>query len=91
MYVPPIEETVGGKTQLIEQVQTSSFLVTLRWIFAGAPITLLCIALFFASRYPLAAETHQRLRSLLTARRSGAPETTQQTAEAEALKERLIG
>lgn len=90
-YIPPVEEIINGRTQLVEQMQSEAFVTTLRMIFAGAPIMLLALALLFAFRYPLTPQIHARLRRLLALRREGAIQTEDLEAEAEALKARLIG
>ncbi|MCU0520863.1 MAG: MFS transporter [Anaerolineae bacterium] len=90
-YVPPVEQIIGGKTQLIEQQQSAAFITALRSIFAGAPIVLLALALLSALRYPLTPQIHSRLTKLLTARRRGDPETDTMRAEAAELRGRLIG
>ncbi len=74
-YVPPVENIVSGKVQLIEQQQSVAFLDALRAIFAGAPILLLALALLAALRYPLTPQLHRRLGDLLAARRAARPET----------------
>jgi oligogalacturonide transporter len=90
-YVAPVEEIVNGRTQLIEQPQSETFILVLRTIFAGVPILLLTVALIFAFRYPLTPEVHARLNRLLTARRAGEPETVAMEEAAESLKRKLIG
>jgi Na+/melibiose symporter-like transporter len=89
--VAPVEEIVDGRTQLIEQPQSETFILVLRTIFAGVPILLLTVALIFAFRYPLTPEVHARLNRLLTARRAGEPETVAMEEAAESLKRKLIG
>jgi len=90
-YVPPVEDIVSGKVQLIEQQQSVAFLDALRAIFAGAPIVLLALALLAALRYPLTPQLHRRLGDLLAARRRGDPETEALQAEAEYLETHLVG
>jgi len=90
-YVPPVENIVSGKVQLIEQQQSVAFLDALRAIFAGAPIVLLALALLAALRYPLTPQLHRRLGDLLAARRRGDPETEALRAEAEYLETHLVG
>ncbi len=90
-YLPPLEQVVDGATKLVEQPQSDLFIWVLRLIFALVPIVLMVVALFFARRFPLTPEVHGRLRRVLDARRSGAPETDEMRREAEALEKLLIG
>ncbi|MFZ5918803.1 MAG: MFS transporter [Chloroflexota bacterium] len=90
-YRPPLEQVVDGATQLVEQPQSDAFVWVLRLTFALVPIVLLLAALFFARRFPLTPEVHERLRRVLAARRSGAPESDAVQREAEALEKLLIG
>jgi len=70
-YVPPIQETIGGATKLIEQPQSDTFLLVLRLLFMLLPIVLLIFALFFAVRFPLTPVLHNRLNRYLAAVRKG--------------------
>jgi Na+/melibiose symporter-like transporter len=70
-YVQPVEEMVDGAQTLIEQPQTDLFIVVLRVIFVVVPVVLVAISLFFARKYPLTPELHQRLNAVLTQRRAG--------------------
>lgn len=72
-YVPPVQQTLSGATQLIEQPQSSSFLLVLRLIFMLLPIILLIFALIFAVRFPLTPQLHHRLNLLLARQRAGEP------------------
>lgn len=72
-YVPPLLETIGGVTKLIEQTQSSTFLLVLRLIFMLLPIVLLAFALFFALRFPLTPALHHRLNVLLAKQRRSEP------------------
>ncbi|MGD2039678.1 MAG: MFS transporter [Anaerolineae bacterium] len=90
-YAEPVEEMVEGASQLIEQPQSTSFVLALRIIFALVPIVLVGLSTFFATRYPLTGTVHQRLNKLLTARRSGVPETDAMRAEAADLERLLVG
>ena len=90
-YAEPVEEMVEGASQLIEQPQSTSFVLALRIIFALVPIVLVGLSTFFATRYPLTGTVHQRLNKLLTARRSGVPETDAMRAEAADLERPLVG
>ena len=47
-YIRPVEQVVGGVSQLIEQAQPGSFILALRLIFAFVPPLLVGIALIFA-------------------------------------------
>jgi oligogalacturonide transporter len=69
-YVPPLQQTVDGATQLIEQPQSGTFLLVLRLIFMLLPIVLLALALIFAVRFPLTPALHQRLNALLARQRA---------------------
>jgi oligogalacturonide transporter len=70
-YVPPVQETIGDATRLIEQPQSDTFLLVLRLIFMLLPIVLLVFALYFAARFPLTPALHQRLNQYLAAVRKG--------------------
>ena len=70
-YVPPVQETIDGATKLIEQPQSDTFLLVLRLLFMLLPIVLLAFALFFAARFPLTPELHERLNKFLAAVRKG--------------------
>jgi oligogalacturonide transporter len=90
-YVRPLEKVIDGATTLIEQPQSDTFLWVLRSIFVLVPIVLLLGAVFFARRFPLTPEVHERLRRVLAARRRGEPESDEIRQEAEALEKLLIG
>jgi oligogalacturonide transporter len=90
-YVKPVEEITSGLTKIIEQPQSYEFIITLRLIFAVVPIVLVSIALYFAFRYPLTNDAHNRLNKLLAARRAGTPETKEMIEEAEKLERLLMG
>ena len=87
-YKAPMMETVGGISNLVEQTQTDGFILALRTMFFLIPVVFVFIAIFFARKYPLDQKTHTRLNTLLTARRSEAPEDQ---TEAEELKKLLVG
>jgi oligogalacturonide transporter len=72
-YVPPIQQTIGGATKLVEQTQSNTFLIVLRLIFMLLPIILLVVALFFATRFPLTPALHRRLNVVLAKQRSHEP------------------
>jgi oligogalacturonide transporter len=90
-YLPPLEQIVDGATSLVEQPQSGTFLLVLRLVFALVPIVLLAAALVFARRFPLTPEVHERLRRVLTKRRSDAPLSEEDRREAKALEKLLIG
>lgn len=88
-YVPPVEQAVEGVTQLVEQPQSATFILVLRLVFALLPTVLLAGAVFFALKFPLLPEVHQRLNRILQARRNGDPETDEMRREAQAVEELL--
>jgi oligogalacturonide transporter len=90
-YVLPVEQVVGGVTQLVEQTQSDTFILMLRLIFAFVPIVLVGLGLISALRYPLTPEVHRRLRRVLEVRRGDEPESTELDREAAALSRLLIG
>ena len=90
-YKAPVEETVNGVAQLVEQAQTPAFLTALRLIFAFTPLILLALALLAARRYPLDAALHERLNCVLRARRTGEPLPLDLQQEAQALENVLVG
>lgn len=89
-YIQPIEEVVDGATTLVDQPQSSAFIMVLRVIFALLPLVLVLISIFFARRYPLTPELHERLNVLLAKRRAGEAETDEMQTEAIELQELLI-
>ena len=90
-YLPPLEQVIDGATKLVEQPQSDTFITVLRLVFALVPIILLSIAVFFARRFPLTPEVHERLRRALAVRRSGEDESDEIRQEADALEKLLIG
>lgn len=88
-YVQPIEETVDGAQTLIEQPQTDTFILVLRVIFVAVPVILVATSLFFARKYPLTPELHQRLRAVLEKKRAG-ESTAELEAETAVLEKELI-
>jgi sugar (glycoside-pentoside-hexuronide) transporter len=90
-YVQPVETVTGGVTRLIEQPQSPGFILVLRVVFAVVPVVLLAGALFFAARYPLTSEVHQRLNTLLADRRQHGEGGEWERREAEELERLLIG
>ena len=89
-YVQPVEEVVNGATTLVEQPQSDTFIMVLRVLFAILPLVLVLISIFFARRYPLTPEVHERLNTLLSKRRAGEEETEEMQAEAAELEKLLI-
>ena len=89
-YVEPVEEVVDGAAKLIEQPQSDTFILVLRLIFSFAPVVLVGIAIFVATRYPLSPELHHRLIELLGKRREGEALTDEEEAEADELAKILI-
>jgi Na+/melibiose symporter-like transporter len=87
-YVPPLQETVGGATKLIEQPQSETFLLALRLVFMLLPIVLLALALIFALRFPLTPGLHRRLNAVLARQRAG---QAVDEAEKQELVRKLIG
>jgi oligogalacturonide transporter len=90
-YVRPVEQTVGGAATLVEQPQSAGFLLVLRAVFVILPIMLVLLSMFFAEKYPLTGEIHERLNRLLARRRAGEPETPAMQVEATELQHILIG
>lgn len=86
-YIAPIEKLVDGAVKMIEQPQSSEFILVLRLIFSIVPIVLVSLSLFFASRYPLTPKVHTRLRNYLAAKRVG----EEPEEDGEALSKLLIG
>jgi oligogalacturonide transporter len=86
-YVPPLQQTLGSATKLIDQSQSDIFLLVLRLIFMLLPIVLLVFALYFAARFPLTPTLHNRLNKYLTAVRKG----VQPEEDGTELKKLLLG
>lgn len=89
-YIPPEEVVVDGVTMLIEQQQTPTFILSLRLLFAFLPLAFVGPALFIALRYPLTERIHERLRNVLSVRRSGGEEDEAFKAEVEDLRQTLV-
>lgn len=89
-YVAPVETIVNGATQLVEQPQSEAFILVLRLIFAILPVVLLLISIFFARRYPLTPDVHERLNRVLSVQRGHGTETGETQAAAAALKQLLV-
>jgi oligogalacturonide transporter len=89
-YVAPVEEVVNGATTLVEQPQSEAFITVLRVIFAVLPIVLLIISIYFARKYPLSPQVHERLNEVLNVQRGHGQETAEIEQEAEALQKLLV-
>ena len=83
-YLPPLEQA----GQLIEQTQSTSFLLALRLAFVLMPVVFISIGIYFASRFPLTVEVYGRLEKILADRRAG---KEMDETEKQALTKRLIG
>lgn len=90
-YRAPVEAVVDGAKTLVEQQQSEPFLLGLRLIFVFLPIALVGLALIVAWHYPLDPATHRRLNAVLAARREGLADTVAIKAEADELKQLLVG
>jgi oligogalacturonide transporter len=90
-YVLPVEQVVGGVTQLVEQSQSATFILMMRLMFAFVPIVFVGLGVLFAFRYPLTPEVHRRLCRVLEVRRRDEPEGPETHREAEDLSQILIG
>jgi Na+/melibiose symporter-like transporter len=90
-YVLPVEQVLGGVTQLVEQSQPGIFILILRLMFAFVPIVFVGLGLLFAFRYPLSSQVHRRLCRVLERRRREEPEDPETRREAEDLSRILIG
>ncbi|MFO7611846.1 MAG: MFS transporter [Clostridia bacterium] len=85
-YIKP--ETVDGKEVLFEQPE--SLIAALRIIVFAIPVVLLVVTIFFARKYPLSKQVHERLRNLLDFKRGITEKTDLSESEIEALKKELI-
>lgn len=83
-YIPPA--MVEGK--LIEQTQTPQFILALRLVFVFLPVAFISFGIYFATRFPLSVERHQRLKAILEQARRG--ETVDENEKQE-LSNVLIG
>lgn len=90
-YRPPVEQIVGGVRQLVEQAQSPTFILSLRLLFALAPVLLLMPALYLAWRFPLTPRIHQRLQTVLEEYRRGDPGSAFRDDEVRWLRQHLIG
>jgi oligogalacturonide transporter len=90
-YIPPAMETIDGVRKLVEQPQSRGFILALRGTFFLVPAIFLVLGVFFATRYPLDHEIHQRLKQVLEIRRSKTPETDEMKQEAHTLRNLLVG
>lgn len=70
-FVPPLQEIVEGVAVQIPQPQPESFASGIRLAFLGFPAVFGAAALIAAYGYPLSRNRLLRLKSVLTARRSG--------------------
>lgn len=89
-YQAPKENVVNGALKLIEQPQSSEFILALRLIFFLAPVILLILALWIARKYPLTAEVHQRLRDILQVKRTGVPLSPEMEEQERQLTAQLV-
>ena len=89
-YVKPVQEIIEGATKLIDQPQSDEFILVLRVVFFAAPLVLLSLVIFFATRLPITPETHARLRKFLAIRRENPELTPELQAEEEELKKIFI-
>jgi len=69
-YKAPIEQKVNGILQSIPQQQTQEFQTTLMLLFILIPCVFMVVAFISCYRYPLTKSCHNRIKTLLTARRS---------------------
>jgi oligogalacturonide transporter len=90
-YKAPDKQVVDGVTQMVQQVQSPTFILMLRLIFVLVPVVFLLVCLWCAARYPLSPAVHARLKEYLNKRRGGAdmqdPEMAREERE---LKQILI-
>ena len=91
-YKAPEEKIANGVTQMVQQVQSPTFILTLRLIFVIVPVVFLLLCLWCAARYPLSPAVHARLKEHLAKRRSGADmQDPEMVREEQELKQILIG
>jgi oligogalacturonide transporter len=84
-YVKP--ETIEGKEVLYEQPE--SLITALKIIVFAIPVVLLVITIFFARKYPISKQVHDRLRKLLEFKR-GESKTEVPENEEKELRDLLI-
>jgi oligogalacturonide transporter len=89
-YVAPVEEIVNGATTLVEQPQSDAFINVLRVIFAVLPVVLLIISIYFARKYPLSPQVHERLNEVLNVQRGHGEETAEIEQETQELEKLLV-
>jgi len=85
-YIKP--ETVDGKEVLFAQPE--SLIAALKVIVFAIPVVLLIITIFFARKYPLTKEVHDKLRNLLDFKRGETEKTDLTNPEIEELTNKLI-
>lgn len=90
-YIAPLETIVDGVTTLVDQPQSDTFILALRFIFGILPILMVILAAVFAYKYPLSGEVHQRLNKVLQIRRNEESEDEAFQEEVRSLKKLLIG
>jgi Na+/melibiose symporter-like transporter len=85
-YIKP--ETIDGKEVLFDQPE--SLITALKVIVFAIPVVLLLITLFFARKYPLSQEVHDKLRKLLEFKRGETESSELSEEEAKSLTDLLI-
>jgi len=85
-YIKP--ETIDGKEVLFDQPE--SLIAALKVIVFAVPVVLLVITIFFARKYPLSKEVHDKLRNLLEFKRGETEKTDLSATEIEDLTNTLI-
>lgn len=90
-YVPPREEIIDGVKRIIQQPQSQTFIMILRFVFALLPIGLLLLSLFFTLKYPLTKSIHDRLKQILELKRKNEKLSQELRAEELYLKRILLG
>lgn len=90
-YKAPEQQVVNGVTQMVQQVQSPTFILTLRLVFVIVPVVFLLVCLWCAARYPLSPAVHARLKEYLAKRRDGAQMDQEMEREGRELRQILIG
>ena len=85
-YIKP--ETIDGKEVLFEQPE--SLITALKVIVFAIPVVLLLVTIFFARKYPLTKEVHDKLRNLLEFKRGDRESTELSQEEIEDLTKKLV-
>lgn len=85
-YIKP--ETIDGKEVLFNQ--PASLIAALKVIVFAIPVVLLVITIFFARKYPLSKEVHDKLRNLLEFKRGTTQSTDLSETEIKELTDKLI-